>query len=103
MSERDTIDQDELQALLDEAACRKVLSQYGPGLDWRDPDALARTLWPDAYIDYGFFKDLGFIVDAEDERHLPCPRPSIDGRRRTRARTSPHSKATQLRSDSGAS
>ena len=56
MNEPDKIDQDRLQAVLDEAACRKVLSQYGPGLDWRDPDALARTLWPDAYIDYGFFK-----------------------------------------------
>jgi ketosteroid isomerase-like protein len=50
------IPRDELRAILDEAACRKVLSLYGPSLDWRDPSALARMFWPDALIDYGFFK-----------------------------------------------
>ncbi len=50
------ISRDEMLALLDEAACRRVLSLYGPSLDWRDPDALARMFWPDAVIDYGFFK-----------------------------------------------
>jgi hypothetical protein len=49
----------ELMALLDEAACRKVLGRYGAALDWRDDAALASTVWPDAVIDYGFFKGSG--------------------------------------------
>jgi len=56
MTDSRTIDHDELGTLLDEAACRRVLSHYGPSLDWRDPEMLASTLWPDAVIDYGFFK-----------------------------------------------
>lgn len=47
---------DEIRVLFDEAACRRVLSLYGPSLDWRDSEALARMFWPDAVIDYGFFK-----------------------------------------------
>src|SRR5580698_10361745 len=50
---------EELQRLLDEAACRKVLSRYGWTLDWRDADALTSTVWPDAQVDYGFFKGSG--------------------------------------------
>lgn len=45
--------------LLEELACRKVLGRYGPSLDWRNPDLLASTVWPDAIIDYGFFKGSG--------------------------------------------
>lgn len=59
MSETYAIDHEELATLLDEAACRRVLSQYGPALDWRDPAALAGTIWPDAVVDYGFFKGNG--------------------------------------------
>jgi hypothetical protein len=49
----------EVATLLDEAACRRVLSRYGSALDWRDDDALASTIWPDAVVDYGFFKGSG--------------------------------------------
>jgi hypothetical protein len=49
----------ELIALLDEMACRKVIGRYGSALDWRDEAALASTVWPDAVIDYGFFKGSG--------------------------------------------
>lgn len=56
MNDTCEIDQQGLALLLDEAACRRVLSQYGPSLDWRNPDGLGGTLWPDAFIDYGFFK-----------------------------------------------
>ncbi len=49
----------ELVALLDEMACRKVIGRYGSALDWRDEAALASTVWPDAVIDYGFFKGSG--------------------------------------------
>lgn len=52
-------DTTELIALLDEIACRKVIGRYGSALDWRDEAALARTVWPDAVIDYGFFKGSG--------------------------------------------
>jgi hypothetical protein len=47
---------DELQRLLDEAACRRLLMAYGPALDWRDEATLTRLFWPDAAIDYGFFQ-----------------------------------------------
>ena len=49
----------ELVALLDEMACRKVIGRYGSALYWRDEAALASTVWPDAVIDYGFFKGSG--------------------------------------------
>lgn len=49
----------ELMALLDEMACRKVIGRYGSALDWRDEAALTSTVWPDAVIDYGFFKGSG--------------------------------------------
>lgn len=58
-NEADRIDTAELVALLDEMACRKVLGRYGSALDWRDETALASTVWPDAVIDYGFFKGSG--------------------------------------------
>src|SRR5664279_1568327 len=53
------IDPSEFLLLLDEAACRRVLARYGAALDWRDDDALASTIWPDAVVDYGFFKGTG--------------------------------------------
>lgn len=59
MDEADTVDHEELARLLDEAACRRVLARYGPALDWRDPAALASTVWPDAIVDYGFFRGTG--------------------------------------------
>lgn len=60
MSQSDAgFDAAELVALLDEMACRKVIGRYGSALDWRDEAALASTVWPDAVIDYGFFKGSG--------------------------------------------
>jgi len=59
MDEAGTVDHEELARLLDEAACRRVLARYGPALDWRDPTALASTVWPDAIVDYGFFCGTG--------------------------------------------
>lgn len=53
------IDTAQVAELLDEMACRKVLGRYGSALDWRDESALASTVWPDAVIDYGFFKGSG--------------------------------------------
>lgn len=55
----DQLDIARLVELLDETACRKVLGRYGSALDWRDEAALASTVWPDAEIDYGFFKGTG--------------------------------------------
>jgi SnoaL-like domain len=49
--------QDELlRRILDESACRAVLARYGAALDWQDRQALEAVFWPDADIDYGFFK-----------------------------------------------
>jgi hypothetical protein len=62
MAESDSangFDAAEVVALLDEMACRKVIGRYGSALDWRDEAALASTVWPDAVIDYGFFKGSG--------------------------------------------
>lgn len=77
--------------LLDELACRKVLGRYGPSLDWRNPDLLASCVWPDAIIDYGFFKGSGaeyVKVFMEIERaamrpfHLMvCDRVEVSGAR----------------------
>lgn len=55
----DGVQNAELQMMLDEAACRRVLGRYGPALDWRDAEALASIVWPDATVDYGFFKGSG--------------------------------------------
>jgi hypothetical protein len=48
-----------LQRLADESACRAVLVRYGIALDWQDRDSLTTVFWPDADIDYGFFKGTG--------------------------------------------
>jgi hypothetical protein len=48
-----------LQGLLDERACRAVLARYGAAIDWQERGALETVFWPDAEIDYGFFKGSG--------------------------------------------
>lgn len=49
----------ELQELLDRKACEDVLLRYGRTLDWLDEGGQAQCFWPDAEIDYGFFKGNG--------------------------------------------
>ena len=53
-----------LQKLLDEAACQRVLSRYGPAVDWRDGATLASLFWPDAEVDLGVFKGNGAATPA---------------------------------------
>lgn len=48
-----------LQRLLAESDCRAVLSRYGAALDWQDRESLEHVFWPDAVVDYGFFKGTG--------------------------------------------
>lgn len=51
--------QQELQELLDRKACEDVLMRYGRTLDWLDATGQEECFWPDAEIDYGFFKGSG--------------------------------------------
>ena len=51
--------QEELQELLDRKACEDVLMRYGRTLDWLDESGQRSCFWPDAQIDYGFFKGSG--------------------------------------------
>jgi hypothetical protein len=46
----------ELQALLDKQAITEVIARYSRTLDWLDEAGQAGCYWPDAAIDYGFFK-----------------------------------------------
>lgn len=46
----------QIQDLLDKQACEEVLISYGRTLDWLDEQGQANCFWPDAEIDYGFFK-----------------------------------------------
>lgn len=50
---------DQLQELLDRKACEDVLLRYGRTLDWLDQEGQQDCYWPDAQIDYGFFKGSG--------------------------------------------
>ncbi len=59
MDKTATEDQQNLARLRDELACRKVLARYGWALNWRDPETLASIVWPDAVVDYGFFRGSG--------------------------------------------
>ncbi len=45
-----------LQELLDKQAIGDVIQRYCRTLDWLDDDAQSGCYWPDAAIDYGFFK-----------------------------------------------
>jgi SnoaL-like domain len=46
----------EVQALLDKQAISEVMARYSRTLDWLDDAGQASCYWPDAAIDYGFFK-----------------------------------------------
>ncbi len=50
---------EQLQELLDRKACEDVLLRYGRTLDWLDAEGQQTCFWPDAEIDYGFFKGSG--------------------------------------------
>ncbi|WP_298470483.1 nuclear transport factor 2 family protein [uncultured Erythrobacter sp.] len=45
-----------LQELIDKQAIGDVLQRYSRTLDWLDDDAQSGCYWPDAEVDYGFFK-----------------------------------------------
>lgn len=49
----------QLQTLLDTKACEDVLLRYGRTLDWLDQTGQDECFWPDAEIDYGFFRGTG--------------------------------------------
>lgn len=42
--------------IADRLACEDVLTRYCRALDWLDEEALRSCFWPDATIDYGFYK-----------------------------------------------
>jgi SnoaL-like domain len=46
----------EVQALLDKQAIGEVIARYSRTLDWLDDAGQASCYWPDAAVDYGFFK-----------------------------------------------
>ena len=48
--------EDALTALLDKQAIAEVIARYSRTLDWLDEAGHAACYWPDAAIDYGFFK-----------------------------------------------
>ena len=45
-----------IQELLDKKRIEDVVARYARTLDWLDDDGQASCYWPDADIDYGFFK-----------------------------------------------
>jgi hypothetical protein len=49
----------QLQELLDRQACEDVLMRYGRTLDWLDETGQEACFWPDAELDYDFFKGSG--------------------------------------------
>lgn len=46
----------EVRALFDKQAIAEVIARYSRTLDWLDDAGQTRCYWPDAAIDYGFFK-----------------------------------------------
>ena len=49
----------QLQELLDKKACEEVIHRYGRTQDWLDDDGQMSCFWPDAEVDFGFFKGNG--------------------------------------------
>ncbi len=45
-----------VQELLDRKAIGDVVARYARTLDWLDDDGQASCYWPDAELDYGFYK-----------------------------------------------
>lgn len=63
-----------LQELLDKQACEEVILRYGRTQDWLDDDGHATVFWPDAEVDFGFFKGSGadFVTTVmAHERTVP--------------------------------
>ncbi len=59
-----------LQALLDKQEIHELMCRYSRTLDWLDDEGQALCYWPDAEIDYGFFKGkaadfVPFVMDIE--------------------------------------
>ena len=59
-----------LQELIDRQAICDVIQRYSRTLDWLDDAGQASCYWPDAEIDYGFFKGcaeefLPIVMDIE--------------------------------------
>lgn len=48
--------EEKLQELLDRQAIGDLIARYSRTLDWLDDEGQAGCYWPDAAIDYGFFK-----------------------------------------------
>lgn len=46
----------QLQALLDKQAIQELVARYSRTLDWLDDQGQADCYWPEAPVDYGFFK-----------------------------------------------
>ena len=46
----------QVQELLDRQAINDLIARYSRTLDWLDDDGQAGCYWPDAAVDYGFFK-----------------------------------------------
>lgn len=46
----------QLQELLDKQAIQELIARYSRTLDWLDDAGQAGCYWPDAAVDYGFFK-----------------------------------------------
>lgn len=62
----------QLQDLLDKQAISEVIQRYSRTMDWLDDSGQASCYWPDADIDFGFFKgraDAWVPMVMEHERH----------------------------------
>ncbi len=46
----------QLQELLDKQAIQELIARYSRTLDWLDDQGQADCYWPEAPVDYGFFK-----------------------------------------------
>jgi len=53
-------------AVLEEAACRRLLSRYSAAIDWADREGLAKIFWPDAKLDFGAAFFVGSGADGVD-------------------------------------
>jgi len=49
----------QLQELLDKKACEELVMRYGRTQDWLDTPGQDSCFWPEAEIDFGFFKGNG--------------------------------------------
>lgn len=63
-----------LEELLDKQACLDVIHRYGRTQDWLDDAGHQTVFWPDADVDFGFFKGSGedFVTTVmAHEREVP--------------------------------